>query len=474
MLMILRCLALCLLIINISCENKNEKNHVQKPITINEIQLIGTHNSYKKEIPKPLLDKINEENPEMAKSLDYSHPNLWTQLNAGLRLFELDIYHDPEGGRFSNPIGKEWIDSLQWNNGFDAPGFKVFHVQDIDFLSHHALFRDYLADLKAWSSFHPNHLPIFISINAKDQNYPDLGFTQALQFDQAAFSLLDKEIEDHLGIEKLITPKSIQGEYKDLKTAVLESGWPTLEEARGKFVFILDEGEKKVASYLAKGEGLIFVKVPEEHPMSAIHIINDPIKNYDQISELVKGGYIVRTRADAETVEARSNDTKRREMAFSSGAQLISTDYYKVDPRWDGGYMVQFEDKAYARINPLVSKNNTSLQNLSEESTKAINIDPQTFLLVQKELDAVVLDVRTKEEVAQGLIPGAINMDFLQEDFADKIASLEKNQKVLVYCKAGGRSKKAADLLVEKGFSQVFNLEGGYDHWNKNGYPVKK
>ncbi|WP_460515039.1 Ca2+-dependent phosphoinositide-specific phospholipase C [Cyclobacterium sediminis] len=472
--MILRCLALCLIIFFVSCNNKNEKNPVQKPLSINEIQLIGTHNSYKKAIPEPLLKRIKDENPSMAESLDYSHPNFWEQLNAGLRLFELDIYYDPEGGRFSNPLGKGMVDSLQWDKGFDAPGFKVFHVQDIDFLSHHALFRDYLADLKTWSSFHPNHLPIFISINAKDENYPDLGFTQTLQFDQVAFGQLDKEIESFLGLEKLITPKNIQGEYKDLKTAVLESGWPNLDEARGKFIFILDEGEQKVASYLAKGDGLIFVKVPEEHSMSAIHIINDPIKNYDQISEYVKRGYIVRTRADAGTKEARSNDTKRREMAFSSGAQLVSTDYYKADPRWEGGYKVHFEEEAYARINPLVSKNNASLQNLSEESTEAINIDPQTFLLAEKELDAVILDVRTKEEVAQGLIPGAVNMDFLQEGFADKIASLDKNQKVLVYCKVGGRSKKAADLLIKKGFSQVFNLEGGYDHWKKNGYPVKK
>ncbi|MBR9776455.1 MAG: hypothetical protein GYB55_16105 [Cytophagales bacterium] len=472
--MILRCLAICLLIFFVSCDNKEEKVHVQKALTINEIQLIGTHNSYKKAIPGLLLNKIKGENPEMAESLDYSHPNLWKQLEAGLRLFELDVYHDPEGGKFSNPLGKEMVDSLQWDNGFDKPGFKVFHVQDIDFLSHHALFREYLKDLKAWSSFHPHHLPIFISINAKDENYPDLGFTEAIPFDQEAFKLLDKEIVDYLGTEKLITPRSIQGDFKDLKTAVLESGWPELDEARGKFIFILDEGEEKIGKYLAKGEGLIFVNVPEEHPMSAIHIINDPINHHDQISEYVKKGYIVRTRADAGTKEARLNDTKRSEMAFSSGAQLISTDYYQADARWEGEYKVQFDEAAYARVNPVVSKNKTSLQSLSEEMAQAINIDPQAFLLAEKELDVVILDVRTQEEVAQGLIPGAVNIDVLQDDFAEKIATLDKNQKVLVYCKVGGRSKKAADLLVGKGFSQVFNLEGGYDLWKKNGYPVKQ
>jgi len=469
---------LSLSILFISCENKIQQQKVAQPLKLNQIQLIGTHNSYKVAIPKALMDQLEKENSELAESLDYSHPAIWEQLDAGLRLLELDVYHDPEGGRFSNPMGKAMVDVEHWDYGFDQPGFKVFHVQDIDFLSHHALFKDYLSDLKNWSALNPNHLPIFITLNAKDANFPGRGFAETLPFDASVFTLLDEEISDHLGIEKLITPNGIKGKFINLKTAVTESGWPDLSESRGKFIFILDESEPKVTEYLSKDEagnaGLLFVTVPETHPMSAIHIINDPVENHDQIQDLVEKGFIVRTRADAGTKEARSNTTKRRDMAFSSGAQLISTDYFVPDQRLGGAYDVQFEGGVYARINPFISESSASNESLSEDTDRVIVINPQTFSIADEKLDALVLDVRTKQEVDQGIITGAVNIDFLQQDFAERISELDKNKTILVYCKVGGRSGKAADLLVGKGFKHVYNLEGGYDLWKENGFPVKE
>tara|TARA_R110000737_G_scaffold351973_1_gene395981 strand:- start:6409 stop:7836 length:1428 start_codon:yes stop_codon:yes gene_type:complete len=472
----LRCFIIGLSFLFFNCENKTHQVDENTNLKINEIQYIGTHNSYKKAIPEELLEQIKQENLEMANSLDYSHPTIWMQLDAGLRLLELDIYHDPEGGRFSNPLGKELVAPENWDAGFDLPGFKVFHVQDIDFLSHHALFRDYLSDLKNWSLLHPNHLPIFISINAKDANFPDRGFATALPFDQSVFSLVDKEIEDFLGVEKLIKPKDVRGSFKDLRTAIIESGWPELSSSQGKFIFILDEREPKVAEYLSNSkegnEGHMFVTVPEDHPMSAIHIINDPIQNQKQIKALVEKGFIVRTRADAGTKEARANTTERREMAFSSGAQLISTDYYVADPRWEGAYAVQFEGGKYSRINPLFPSEMEENIALSEEVKPVIALDPETFTIAKEQMKGLVLDVRTSEEVKHGVISGAINMDFLQEDFSNRITELDKNETILVYCKVGGRSGKAADLLVKNGFKHVYHLEGGYDRWKNSGFPV--
>jgi len=476
--MFFRCFIIFLSIIFVNCENKKYQESEIKALKINQIQFIGSHNSYKRAIPEVLLKQIKKDSPELAESLDYSHPDIWTQLDAGLRLLELDIYHDPEGGRFSNPLGKAKVDAKNWDTGFDKPGFKVFHVQDIDFLSHHALFREYLIDLRNWSSLHPNHLPIFISLNAKDTNYPERGFAEVLAFDQAVFTLLDEEIGEFLGVDKLITPKDLKGASKDLRTAVTHSGWPELSKARGKFIFILDEGEPKAAEYLSKAkdgsEGLLFVTVPEDHPMSAIHIINDPVQNHERIKDLVEKGFIVRTRADAGTKEARSNATERRDMAFSSGAQLISTDYFVPDQRLEGTYKVQFEGGEYVRINPFISESKVSNKSLSEDVERVIVLNPQTFSIAEEKLDALVLDVRTKQEVDQGLISGAVNIDFLQKDFAERISELDKNQTILVYCKVGGRSGKAADLLVGKGFKHVYNLEGGYDLWKENGYPVKE
>ena len=474
--MFLRYFIISLSFVLFNCQNKTQDENKSQALKLNHVQFIGSHNSYKMAMPEALMNQIKEANTDLAESLDYSHPDIWKQLNTGLRLLELDVYYDPEGGRFSSPMGKAMIEDENWDTGFDQPGFKVFHVQDIDFLSHHALFKDYLLDLKNWSNLHPNHLPVFITVNAKDANFPGRGFAEALAFDTAAFNALDKEISDHLGLEKLITPQNIKGEFSDLRSAVIESGWPDLSEVREKFIFILDEGEPKLTEYLSKDEsgngGLLFVTVPESHPMSAIHIINDPVQNYDQIRDLVGKGFIVRTRADAGTLEARANITTRREQAFSSGAQLISTDYFVPDQRWEGGYQVQFADGEYFRINPLFSQEMASNESLEEKAGKVLALNPQSFTTAEKQMDFFILDVRTKAEVDQGIISGAVNMDVLQDDFVNKISELDKNQPVVLYCKVGGRSSKAAEIMVDKGFKYVYNLEGGYDLWKESGFPV--
>lgn len=79
----------------------------------------------------------------------------------------------------------------------------------------------------------------------------------------------------------------------------------------------------------------------------------------------------------------------------------------------------------------------------------------------------VVIDVRTPRETANGGIPGSKRIDFLQDNFASEIDKLNKNTPYLIYCKAGGRSAKASQLMFDKGFTQVTNMEGGYDAWSK-------
>ena len=66
---------------------------------------------------------------------------------------------------------------------------------------------------------------------------------------------------------------------------------------------------------------------------------NDPVRSFDEIRSLVAEGFLVRTRADAGTVEARANDGSRRDKALASGAQLVSTDFPEPDPRF-GDYHV--------------------------------------------------------------------------------------------------------------------------------------
>lgn len=84
----------------------------------------------------------------------------------------------------------------------------------------------------------------------------------------------------------------------------------------------------------------MFVNQPEGHAEAAFRIVNEPKKDWAYIQYLVRSGYYVRTRADADTVEARKGDWSRWHAALISGAQIISTDYYVPDPRLKTGYFV--------------------------------------------------------------------------------------------------------------------------------------
>jgi len=79
---------------------------------------------------------------------------------------------------------------------------------------------------------------------------------------------------------------------------------------------------------------------------------NDAIGDFDLIQDLVKRGFLVRTRADSDTVEARKNDTRCRDQALASGAQFISTDYPEPNPAFSP-YAVRFENGISVRVNPV-------------------------------------------------------------------------------------------------------------------------
>ncbi|MCB0537569.1 MAG: rhodanese-like domain-containing protein [Bacteroidetes bacterium] len=76
-----------------------------------------------------------------------------------------------------------------------------------------------------------------------------------------------------------------------------------------------------------------------------------------------------------------------------------------------------------------------------------------------------LIDVRTPEEIAEGKIDGALEMNFYDSNFKEQLAQLDKEKPVLVYCRSGNRSGKAAKLMNEMGFKQVYDLIGGYSEW---------
>ncbi len=107
------------------------------------------------------------------------------------------------------------------------------------------------------------------------------------------------------------------------------------------------------------------------------------------------------------------------------------------------------------------------------QSVKNINSD-EFKRLIESSNAPLVLDVRTDMEVATGVIPDAIQIDYTDDNFEQKITQLDKSKTVFVYCATGGRSAAAASVLAGNGFEHVYNLEGGIEAWKEKGFSVVK
>jgi rhodanese-related sulfurtransferase len=93
------------------------------------------------------------------------------------------------------------------------------------------------------------------------------------------------------------------------------------------------------------------------------------------------------------------------------------------------------------------------------------DVTAEEFKALIDKNDGLILDVRTKDEVAEGKIENAINLDYYSETFKDDIAKLDKDKPVYVYCRSGGRSGGAKKIMTSMGFKAVYNLKGGYSNW---------
>lgn len=85
---------------------------------------------------------------------------------------------------------------------------------------------------------------------------------------------------------------------------------------------------------------------------------------------------------------------------------------------------------------------------------------------LENDSNAVVLDVRTDDEVADGIIPNAIHLDIYKgQEFIDALEDLDKSKSYYVYCRSGNRSGKACQIMEQLGFNKAYNLEGGMLQW---------
>jgi len=334
-------------------------------LRINQIQVIGTHNSYHMGFAPSATRLMQLEAPQALAAIDYSHPALTKQLDDGVRQIELDVFADPRGGKYAHPSISHMIDlaglpddpPLAAPGVFDQPGFKVMHIQDIDQRSTCQPFTACLTEVRAWSKAHPGHVPIFILVETKE------GALQAKipsvtpdPFTPAVFDALDKEIASVFAPDEIITPDQVRGSHVTLDEAVREGGWPTLTKARGKVVFLLDQ--RKAEPVYLEGhpvlkDRLIFTNATPGAPDAAFTECNEC--SAAQIDELVHRGYLVRTRSDdPEQGQGKRNDGTRRDAIINSGAQMISTDY-PVNELSDHGYQVGLPGGVAARCNPVLA-----------------------------------------------------------------------------------------------------------------------
>ena len=110
----------------------------------------------------------------------------------------------------------------------------------------------------------------------------------------------------------------------------------------------------------------------------------------------------------------------------------------------------------------------TSCQNKKEG--EIIMITPeQVANAVSSENDLQLVDVRTSDEYSVSHLKNAQNICVTNDDFKEKVATLDKDEPVYVYCKKGGRSARAALILKEMGFTKVYDLQGGIDNWETKG-----
>lgn len=120
------------------------------------------------------------------------------------------------------------------------------------------------------------------------------------------------------------------------------------------------------------------------------------------------------------------------------------------------------------------SKPEVIQENSIPNSIISETIDAENFQRKMKNVEgAIILDVRTPAEVADGIIEGAINIDFRNDDFKSKIDQLDKDGTYFVYCARGGRSRNAADLMKELNFKEVYDLQGGFSQWKADGLPTR-
>ncbi len=104
--------------------------------------------------------------------------------------------------------------------------------------------------------------------------------------------------------------------------------------------------------------------------------------------------------------------------------------------------------------------------------TPVKNVSAEDFKTILESDSVVLIDIRTPGEYAQGHIEGASLIDFYGSDFRNQMADLDTTKTLMIYCRSGNRSGKAASMLTHVGFREIVNLQQGIIDWQRSGYSL--
>lgn len=298
---------------------------IEDGVKLNEIAILGTHNSYQRLATKEtrfamnLLDALTFRKLGL-NTFDFQMDTLTDQLETGIRNVEIDI---------------ETLDKD------DKIEFKVTHNSLIDNASSAYDFTKALQEIKMWSDNNPDHIPVIIIVEPKSFVIEINGMKKfSLEYAQE----LDKIVENTLG-DSLLTPEDMLRDYASFKEMRENDDWISLKEARGKILVLLHDCDV-TESYIALDET---IKTQKMFPMlryddrnetyTSFILENDAFRADERKAENIdESNLIVRTRAD---VYPEYSD-ERYEVIEACGSQIITTDFpEKVDGNEEHFYSFQ-------------------------------------------------------------------------------------------------------------------------------------
>jgi hypothetical protein len=346
-----------------------QRGPADRALRMNEIQVIGTHNSYHRELSpaeQAAHDAVYGGAPIYSLFLAYSHASLPNQLGRQrVRGLELDLYPDPRGGLYANPLLRQRLAvGPLMDRSWRRPGVKVLHTHDLDYHSLCVRLVQCLRQVRRWSSAHPAHVPLLVLLELKgtDAVARAAGGVVVPPWNRAALRGLDREIRSVFRPDELVTPDDVRRPGLSLRRSVLRHGWPSLRRARGRVMFLMDNDPGAISAAYLRGrpnlEGrVLFTNARPSARDAAFVKVNEPRRRgVARIRRLVRAGFLVRTRSDIPLETVLSGDRAQLRAALRSGAQLVSTDFPEpgMSARYGSDYVATLPGGGPARCNPVI------------------------------------------------------------------------------------------------------------------------